>query len=272
MDDETPGNAAAQLVSIAGHRLECVWIGPPPTSAPTLVFLHEGLGSVSLWRDLPEAVCRQTGCGGLVYSRWGHGTSDGLDRPRSSRFMHEEALIALPRLLEAFEIQRPILIGHSDGGSIALIYAGSGLGTARALILEAPHVFVEDLTVNSIAQLPTRYENGDLRARLARHHGSNVDRLFRDWTRIWLSPEFRAWDIQEYLSAVRVPTLLIQGLQDDYGSRKQIDTIAAAMAGHAQALVLDQCGHTPHVDQRSVVETAMVEFVRSCMPQVDPPR
>ena len=264
--------AAAQLVSIAGHRLECVWVGPSPLVAPTLVFLHEGLGSVSLWRDFPKALCRRTGCGGLVYSRWGHGNSDGLDRPRPARFMHEEALIVRPLVLAAFKIQRPILVGHSDGGSIALIYAGSGLGTPRALILEAPHVFVEDLTVNSIAQLPTRFEHGDLRARLARHHGANVDTLFRDWTRSWLSPEFRAWDIQEYLSAVRVPTFLIQGLQDEYGTRKQIDTIAAAMAGHAEALVLDRCGHTPHVDQRSVVETVVAEFVRSCMRQVDPPR
>ena len=264
--DNTSSPTVKQLVTIAGHRLECVWVGPSPSAAPTLVFLHEGLGSVSLWRDFPEALCRQTGCGGLVYSRWGHGSSDGLDRSRSVRFMHDEALIVLPQVLAAFEIQRPMLVGHSDGGSIALIYTGSGLGTARALILEAPHVFVEDLTVTSIAQLRARYETTDVRARFARHHGSNVDSLFRDWTDLWLSPEFRAWDIQEYLSTIRVPTLLIQGLQDEYGTRKQIDTIAAAMAGHAEALVLDQCGHTPHVDQRVTVEAAMADFINRHAP------
>jgi pimeloyl-ACP methyl ester carboxylesterase len=186
--------------------------------------------------------------------------------------MHDEALIVLPQVLAAFKIQRPIVIGHSDGGSIALIYAGSGLGTPTALILEAPHVFVEDLTVQSISQLRARYETAEVRARFARHHGLNVDSLFRDWTNIWLSPDFRAWDIQEYLSAARVPTLLIQGLQDEYGTRKQVDAIAAAMGGDAETLVLDQCGHTPHVDQRAVVETAMAELIRSCTRQVDPPR
>lgn len=246
---------------IAGHRLECVWIGPSPSAAPTLVFLHEGLGSVSLWRDFPEALCHQTGCGGLVYSRWGHGNSDGLDRPRSVRFMHDEALIALPQVLETFEIRRPILVGHSDGGSIALVYAGSGLGTPTALILEAPHVFVEDLTVTSIAQLKARYETTDVRARFARHHGSNVDTLFRDWTDIWLSSEFRAWNIQEYLSRVHAPTLLIQGLQDEYGTKRQVDAIVSGMAGPTETRVLDGCGHTPHVDQRPVVETAMADFI-----------
>ena len=154
-----------------------------------------------------------------------------------------------------------------------MIYAGAGVGTPRALILEAPHVFVEELTVQSIARLSARYETIDLRARLARHHGANVDTLFRDWTRIWLSPEFHAWDIQKYLSAVRVPTLLlIQGLQDEYGTKNQVDAIAATMPGHAETLVLDQCGHTPHVDQRAVVEATMAEFIRSCMRQADPPR
>jgi len=269
---DNAANTVAQLVPIAGRRLECVWIGPPPSATPTLVFLHEGLGSVSLWRDFPEALCRQTGCGGLVYSRWGHGNSDGLDRPRPVRFMHDEALVVLPQVIEAFEIQRPILVGHSDGGSIALIYAGSGLGTPMALILEAPHVFVEDLTVNSIAQLSARFETTDLRARLARHHGENVDTLFRDWTDIWLNPAFRTWNIEEYLPGVRSPTLLIQGLQDEYGTRRQVDAIVSAVAGPTETLVLDACGHTPNVDQRALVETAMAQFVRSCMQEIDRPR
>lgn len=186
--------------------------------------------------------------------------------------MHDEALIVLPQVLAAFEIQRPILVGHSDGGSIALIYAGSPLGTSMALILEAPHAFVENLTITSIAQLKAQYERTDLRARLARHHGSNVDSLFRDWTDIWLSSEFRAWNIEEeYVSRVRTPTLLIQGLQDEYGTKRQVDAIVSATTCPPETLVLDVCGHTPHVDQRTTVEAAMAEFIRRCLPQMDAP-
>jgi pimeloyl-ACP methyl ester carboxylesterase len=256
-------STSPQQVSIAGHRLECLSIGPRSSTAPTLVFLHEGLGSVSLWRDFPEALCHQTGCGGLAYSRWGHGNSAGLDRPRSVRFMHDEALIVLPQLLDAFEILRPILIGHSDGGSIALIYSGSRPGSPAGLILEAPHVFVEDLTVSSIAQLRDRYATTDLRARLGRHH-ANVDSLFRDWTNIWLSPEFRAWNIEEFLPAVRARTLLIQGLDDEYGTSRQVDTIASAISAPSETLMLGACGHAPHMDQRAAVETAMARFISRC--------
>jgi len=262
MDNDSV-NTSTQLVSIAGHRLECLSIGPRPSTAPTLVFLHEGLGSVSLWRDFPEALCRQTGCGGLVYSRWGHGNSDGLDRPRSVRFMHDEALIVLPQLLDALEIERPILIGHSDGGSIALIFSGSRPENPAALILEAPHVFVEDLTVSSIAQLRDRYATTDLRTRLARHH-ANVDSLFRDWTDIWLSSEFRAWNIEESLPAVRARTLLIQGLDDEYGTSRQVDTIASGISAPSETLMLGACGHAPHIDQRTAVETAMARFISRC--------
>jgi pimeloyl-ACP methyl ester carboxylesterase len=249
------------LISVAGHRLEYAWIEPQTEAMPTLVFLHEGLGSVSLWRDFPAALCRRTGCAGLVYDRQGHGGSGPLLGPRSVRFMHDEALVVLPAVLETFRIRRPILVGHSDGGSIALIYEGSRIGETAGLILEAPHVFVEDLTIESIGSIQKQYETGGLRAKLARHHGEKVDPLFRSWSDVWLSADFRGWNIEEYLTGVRPPTLLIQGLDDVYGTKKQVDTIATALGDRCETIMLAQCGHFPHIDQRAAVEAAMSEFV-----------
>jgi pimeloyl-ACP methyl ester carboxylesterase len=249
------------LIQVAGHRMEYEWIGSSASDGPTLVFLHEGLGSVSLWRDFPAALCRRTRCSGLVYSRWGHGASDPLDGPRTVRFMHEEALVVLPALLEAFGIRRPILIGHSDGGSIALIYEGSRIGESAGLILEAPHVFVEELTVKSIARIKALYESSDLRSRLARHHGERVDPLFRAWTGVWLSPEFASWNIEEYLPGVLAPTLILQGLDDEYGTEKQVDAIVRILGPRCETIMLPACGHAPHVDQRNAAEGAMAAFV-----------
>ncbi len=251
-----------EFVSIDGARLEYVWYGPSPVHAPTLVFLHEGLGSVSQWRDFPAALCSRTGCGGLVYSRRGHGKSDAFMRPRSVRFMHDEALLVLPRLLQMFEIARPILVGHSDGASIALIYAGSGHGHPLALALEAPHVFVEEITVSRIAEVRDLYANTDLRTKLARHHGPNVDTLFRYWTDVWLRPDFRAWNIEEYLPSVECPVLVIQGNDDEYGTKRQVETIVSALGDRCDVLMLDACRHSPHVDQRAIVEKTMARFVR----------
>jgi pimeloyl-ACP methyl ester carboxylesterase len=196
-----------------------------------------------------------------VYSRWGHGASDPLDGPQSVRFMHEEALVVLPALLDAFGIRRPILVGHSDGGSIALIYEGSRIDQSAGLILEAPHVFVEELTVKSIARIETLYEHSDLRSKLARYHGDRVDPLFRAWTGVWLSPEFRSWNIEEYLPGVLAPTLILQGLDDEYGTEKQVETIARILGERCESLMLPACGHTPHLDQRSAAEAAMAAFV-----------
>jgi len=250
----------AEYVSIDGARLEYVWYGPPPAHAPTLVFLHEGLGSLSQWRTFPIELCSRLGCGGLVYSRCGHGKSDALTAPRSIHFMHDEATTVLPRLLEVFEIRRPILVGHSDGASIALIYAGSG-GDPFALVLEAPHVFVEDVTVTRIAELRDMYRTTDLRTKLARHH-TNVDSLFQYWTEVWLRPEFRDWNIEGYLPDVRCPTLIIQGKQDEYGTDKQVHTLLSALGGRCEGIMLDDCGHAPHVDQPRHVEDIMARFIR----------
>jgi len=250
----------ADYVSIDGARLEYVWHGPPPLHAPTLVFLHEGLGSISQWRNFPAELSSRLGCGALVYSRCGHGKSDALNGPRTIGFMHEEATAVLPRLLEVFEIHRPILVGHSDGASIALIYAGSG-GDPFALALEAPHVFVEDVTVTRIAELRELYKTTDLRTKLARHH-SNVDSLFQSWTEVWLRPEFRRWNIEAYLPDVRCPTLVIQGKQDEYGTDKQVDALIAMLGGRCEGIMLDDCGHAPHLDQPRHVEDLMARFIR----------
>lgn len=255
-----------QRVSAAGHRLEYVWHGPGPDTAPTLVFLHEGLGSVSTWRDFPARLSEATGYGALAYSRAGHGGSDPVPLPRPLRFMHDEALIALPEVLDALSVREAVLVGHSDGASIALIHAGA-VPNARihGLALEAPHVFFEDLTRRSIESAAGRYLSGGLRRALERHHGANVDVAFWGWNRAWLDPGFRSWNIEEYLPAIDVPVLLIQGEDDEYGTLRQLDAIERGCGGSVRRLVLPRCGHTPHRDQPRRTLEAMAGFVAEAL-------
>jgi pimeloyl-ACP methyl ester carboxylesterase len=236
-------------------------LGLPPKARPnpTIVFLHEGLGSVSLWKDFPRQVAEQTGCGALVYSRYGHGDSDRLEEKRPVEFMHREAKIVLPSLLQKLAIEKPILLGHSDGGSIALIYASVHPGSVRALILEAPHVFVEDLTVRSIAEIGRQYRVTDLPAKLGRHH-RHVDATFWGWNDIWLDPQFRSWNIEACLESITCPLLLIQGYDDEYGTMRQIETIRSKLAW-AETLLLPKCGHSPHRDQPEAVLERITRFV-----------
>ncbi len=249
------------FLEIQGCHLEYVWQGPSPADAPTLVFLHEGLGCVAMWKDFPARVAESTGCGALIYSRAGYGASDTAPLPRSARFMHDEALQTLPLVLEAMEIREAILVGHSDGGSIALIYAGSkNDGRIRALVLEAPHIFVEDITINSIAAAGQDYETGDLKHRLARYH-KNVDNAFWGWNRVWLDPEFRSWNIEEYLPKVRVPVLVIQGERDNFGTLRQVESIERGCPGPVQKLILPDCGHSPHRDQPQRVLQTITSFL-----------
>ena len=247
-----------------GHRLEVVRLGPAPGAAPTLVFLHEGLGCVSAWRDFPERVVSATGLGALVYSRWGYGKSDPVVPPRPLKYMHDEALATLPQVLVAAGIEQAVLVGHSDGASIALIFAGSGMPEAsrvRGLVLEAPHVFVEDLSVRSIAQAAEAYSTGKLRSRLARHHGDNVDGAFWGWNRAWLDPAFLTWNIEEYLPRVRAPSLVIQGQDDPYGTIAQVESIETKSGGPVSHLLLPLCGHAPHRDQPEGTIEAVARFV-----------
>jgi pimeloyl-ACP methyl ester carboxylesterase len=248
-----------EFLTVDGCRLEYCRIGPVSGKAPTIVFLHEGLGSITQWKDFPAVLCERAGCCGLVYNRRGYGGSDPLDH-LSSQFMHHEALDVLPRVLEALEVERPILFGHSDGGSIALIFAGSGQPSPAGLIVEAAHVFVEDVTVTRIAELKASYRSTDLRARLERHHGANVDRLLEQWTQTWLSPEFRDWNIEEYLAGIHCPVLVLQGRDDEYGTLRQVKAIADAVP-QAETRVIDGCGHAPHIDRREDVVEASCGFV-----------
>ena len=248
-----------------GRRLEARWIGPGPDEAPTLVFLHEGLGSVSLWRGFPERLARETGCGALVYSRAGYGRSDPIDLPRPVRFMHDEAEV-LAEVLDAAKVRDAVLVGHSDGASIALIHAGAHPeGPVRALVLEAPHVFAEPHGLASIARITDVYRDTDLRERLKRHHGDNVDVAFRGWNDVWLHPEFRAWNIEEYLPRIRVPALVIQGDADEYGTWAQVESIQRRSGAPVEALKLPGCGHAPHAEQPDTVLAAMTGFIRRVM-------
>jgi len=247
-----------------GHRLEYSWYGPPPREAPTIVFLHEGLGCAQMWRDFPRQVAAAVGCGALVYSRAGYGNSDPVSLPRPVRFMHDEALVTLPQVLDALDVARVILFGHSDGGSIALIYAGSGQAErVRGLVLEAPHVFVEDFGLESIRSIKWEYEQGTLQQRLERYHGKNVDNAFWGWHDIWLDLEFYSWNIEEYLPRIEVPVLLLQGVNDQYGTVCQLEKISAGCKGEVQrTMVLNNCGHSPHRDQPALTMDAVTGFLR----------
>lgn len=241
-----------------GHRLEAVWHGAAPDAAPTLVFLHEGLGSVSTWRDVPAELAARSGCGALVYSRIGYGASEPVSVPRPLTYMHDEAEL-LPDVLDAAGVRDAILVGHSDGGSIAILHAGSSRSRVRGLVLEAPHVFVEDLSVASIAAARDEYLHGDLRARLARHH-RDVDGAFWGWNRAWLDPGFRSWNIEDALPGIDVPILCIQGADDPYGTLAQIDAIERRAGGPTERVILADCGHAPHRDQREATLEAIVRF------------
>jgi pimeloyl-ACP methyl ester carboxylesterase len=243
-------------------RIEHEWIAPERAGRPLLVFLHEGLGSRSMWRDFPRALCDAAGCRGLVYSRPGYGRS--TPRERDERwgvdFMHRQAHELLPALLKALGVEgAPWLIGHSDGGSIALLYAARAANAVAGLIVMAPHLFVEDVSVASIERAREDFNRSDLPQRLARHH-EDVDSAFWGWNRIWLDPAFRAWNIEAELEAIRCPLLAIQGVDDEYGTLEQVRCIRRRLPA-TRLLELPDCGHSPHRDQPEQVIAAAVDFI-----------
>ncbi len=242
-----------------GKRLETLWVEPQPRGRPVIVMLHEGLGSIALWKDFPQRLASRTRCGVLVYSRYGHGNSDKLLEKRPVEFMHHEGEVVLPEVLDKLGIRNPILLGHSDGGSISIIFAGKYPDAVCGLILEAPHVFVEDLTIASIEQAKAAYETTDLASRLGRYH-ANVDATFWGWNDIWLDPEFRCWNIEEYLPSIRCPILCIQGKDDEYGTIAQVKAIEAVVPG-TEVVMLADCKHSPHRDQAGKTLECMVAFV-----------
>lgn len=255
---ETELHKEAFYLTVQGHSLEVLRIRASHVK-PELVFLHEGLGSVSHWWNFPERVAQATGCPVTVYSRYGSGKSDLLEEARSVRYMHDEGLLVLPDLLGQLGIENPLLIGHSDGGSIATIYAGAQ-DHIRGLVLMAPHVFVEDLSVASIAEAKVAFQTTDLGAKLGRHH-RDAAKTFWGWNNIWLHPGFRSWNIEEYLPRITCPTLVIQGLDDQYGTMAQVEAIRTQIGGPVQVLALEACKHSPQRDQPDAVLKAIVRFV-----------
>lgn len=244
-------------------EIEYQWILPALSGRPLIIFLHEGLGSISMWRDWPAQMCSALQCRGLVYSRYGYGrsTPKPADEARGIDYLHVQAHDALPALLQALGLQQeqPILFGHSDGGSIALLYAALFPDSVRAIAVAAPHIFVENITLECIRQAREAWQSSDLRARLSRHH-RDAESVFRAWVDIWLSPTFRNWNIEAFLDDIRCPVLAIQGVDDEYGTLEQIRGIAHRVAG-TRLVEIPDCGHSPHRDQPQAVIDALREFL-----------
>jgi pimeloyl-ACP methyl ester carboxylesterase len=252
-------------VVVDGRRLETLWIPPAKPASPAIVMLHEGLGSIAHWRDFPARLAARTGSGVLVYSRYGYGNSDRLAEKRPVDYMHREGEVVLPALLKELGIAKPVLFGHSDGASIAILFAGKYPEAARALILEAPHVFVENMSVESIARAKLVYQTTDMPQKLARYH-TYPDETFWGWNDIWLDQRFRSWNIEGYLDTILCPVLVIQGEDDEYGTVRQVQAIQARVP-QAEVLMLPHCRHAPHRDQPE----ATLERVAKSMAAISPP-
>jgi pimeloyl-ACP methyl ester carboxylesterase len=248
-------------LDIGAQRLEYRMIGPRPDTAPTFVLLHEGLGCVGLWGDFPSQLAAATGFGVFVYSRVGYGKSSPVRLPRPTSYMHDEARETLPRLLETIGFRHGLLVGHSDGASIAAIYAGSHQDhRVGGLVLIAPHFFTEDPGIAAIAETRKAYEIGDLRQRLARWH-ADADNAFRGWNDVWLDPDFRKWDITEFLAYIRVPVLIVQGEDDQYGTVKQIEAAEKECYCPVEVALLKGARHSPQRDAPEATLKAITEFV-----------
>ena len=240
-------------------RLELQWVGDTASAQPTVVFLHEGLGSVAMWKDFPQRFCTDHGFKGLVFSRYGYGlsTPKPADEHWAPDFMHAQAHEVLPALFEQLQVTKPWLFGHSDGASIALLHAARF--EVAGVIAVAPHIFVEDVSIASIERARDAYANTDLRARLARYH-ADPDSAFRGWNDVWLSPAFRAWNIEAELAAIGCPVLAVQGEDDEYGTLAQIRGIAAQLP-KAELLVIPECAHSPHRDQPALLAQGASRFI-----------
>lgn len=262
-------NTTSSMIDI--HRddrsieIEYQLIDAADSQAPLIIFLHEGLGSVSMWRDWPEKVCKALGCRGLVFSRYGYGQSTvrPADEPRSIDYLHQEAHHDLPALLAALGLdnEKPVLYGHSDGGSIALLYAAQYPERIQGIVVAAPHIFVENITIDGIQAAKSVYESTDLAARLGRHH-RDPDSVFWSWNDTWLTPWFRDWNIEPIVSQIRTPILAIQGIDDEYGTLDQIEGIKR-LAAQTQLSIISNCGHSPHRDQPDAVVKELGQFIQS---------
>ena len=257
--------ASDGFLTINSAELEYRLIGPQPKDAPCIVLLHEGLGSVGLWGDFPDKLQTATGASVFAYSRAGYGASSPVTLPRPLDYMQREALDVLPKLLEAIGFQRGLLVGHSDGASIAAIYAG-GREDHRldGVVLIAPHVIVEDVSVSSIAAIKAVYETTELRTKLGRWH-KDVDNAFYGWNGAWLDPAFRAWDITDFLAYIRVPVAVIQGVDDQYGTARQVEIIAEACYCPVEVTMLPKTGHSPHREAPAATLQVIGEFAAATL-------
>jgi pimeloyl-ACP methyl ester carboxylesterase len=253
------------FLSIGAADLEYRMIGPAPDQAPTIVMLHEGLGSAALWGDFPDRLQAATGAGVFVYSRAGYGASSPVKLPRPLDYMHVEALDVLPKLLDAIGFRRGLLVGHSDGASIAAIYAG-GIQDhrVRAIALMAPHFVVEDISFSSITEIKTAYETTSLKEKLARWH-KHCDNAFYGWNGAWLDPKFRNWDISEYLAYIRVPLAIIQGASDQYGTLRQIEIAQDECYCPVEVTVLADAGHSPHREAPDATLDVVADFANAVL-------
>ncbi len=252
-------------VSVLGKDLWVKRIHPKvevPSKRPTLVFLHEALGCIELWRDFPDALARETGLDALVYDRQGHGKSSPLATHRSPDYVHVEALEYLPRLINLLDLNQVILVGHSEGGSIALLFASKYPQRVCCLITEAAHVFVEESALAGIKRSKHAYETTKLRDKLAKYHGDKTDQLFAAWAETWLSEDFRQWNIEAELPRVTCPVLAIHGTVDEYGTVAHVERIARNTSGKTIPLVVNECGHVPHLQARETVLDSMANFIR----------
>ena len=254
------------FIKADGLSLEYQWLPPRKHGKPTLVLLHEGLGCVALWKDFPQQLATATGMGVFVFSRAGYGKSVALeDSRRSTQYLHHQAQQVLPEILAQLEIEEFILVGHSDGASLSIIYAGSDCCASglQAVILMAPHVFNERVCVAGVREARVAYQQTDLKVKLAKYHGEKVDWVFHSWNDTWLSSDFWHWNIEEYLPRIKAPVLVLQGKDDHYGSMAQIDAIESQVPGKLTRIDLDQCAHSPHREQAQITVAAITEFVRS---------
>jgi len=235
---------------------------PGQADRPTLVFLHEGLGSVEQWREFPEQLCQRTGCPGLVYDRLGYGKSSPMPHPRTIHYLHRAALVELPQVIEALLPGRPfVLIGHSDGGSISLIFGAEQSPWLKGIITEAAHVLVEQVSVDGVAKAAAAFAEGKLKRALVRYHGDKTEVLFNAWATTWQSPWFGAWNIEYLLPAISVPMLVLQGRDDQYGTAAQVEAIVARAAGRVTPALLEDCAHAPHLEFPRLVLDLMTCYI-----------
>ena len=254
-------NETIDYFDLDGNKIEVKSIINKNFNLTPIIFLHEGLGSVSLWKEWPKKVALSLKRNVYIYSRLGMGNSSPLKAKRNINYMHDEALMVLPKLINYLNIKKPILIGHSDGASIALIYAGSGF-ESEAIILEAPHVFVEDISISGVFNAKKMFKNSNLREKLSKHH-KDVDGAFIGWAEAWISKEFKYWNIEKYLKNISIPTMLIQGYNDQYGSMKQLDSISNQIKYDPFRLEIKNCGHSPHIEYPQLILDNIKKFINS---------